>query len=351
MQSRNRFIIAGLVLALGLFAVQAASAQPRPGKTANQPGWLGVSIQDVTGDIKEAMPRGVTDGAIVNSVVEDSPAEKTGLKEGDIITRFNGTDIHDADDLTAAVRDAGSGTRADIQYYRDGRLMRDRVTLTEPVGQADVRRPRSRDFKWVQKDDDEDADNESDNDEPGYDGNAWIFHDGNGPMEFLLNRDRPARLGVRLMDLGDQLAAYFKVDSDGGVLITEVVEGSAAAKAGLQAGDVIVAVGEQAVSDASDVTEEIGRHEEAGPVSIKVVRNGRSQTVTAELEKRQSRRFGMREGRMPRFHFDGEPNMRGFVAPPTPDINRGELKDQMRELRQELEDLRNQLDEMRSSRR
>ena len=321
MQSRNRFVIAGVALALVMLVAQAATAQSRnrPERNrAEQPGWLGVSIQDVTGDIKEALPRGVTDGAIVNSVVEDSPAAKTGLKEGDIITHFDGTAIHDADDLTAAVRDAGSGKLADIEYYRDGRRLRERVTLGEPA-MSSVRRPNRNALNWVQKDDGEEGE---EGEEAENDSHTWMFDNGHGPMEFLFQGDRPARLGVRLTDLGDQLAAYFKVGGDGGVLVTEVVEGSAAAKAGMLAGDVIVAVGDQSVSDA------------------------------AELEKQESRdrRFGMRAPRMERFHFDAEPDMRAFPAPPRMGVDRNELKDQMKELRDELKQLRKELTEMRKAR-
>lgn len=345
MRSRKSFVTAGVIMALVMLAVQSASAQSgREKKTAGPAGWLGVSIQDVTSDIKEALPRGVTDGAIVNSVVEDSPADDVGLKEGDIITRFNGTAVHDADDLTAAVRDAGAGKLADIEYYRDGRRMRDRVTLGESA-MSTARRSYRDALKWVQKDEeDDDGDDEED-------AHAWIFRDDQGPLSLLYRGDRPARLGVRLMDLGDQLASYFKVEGKGGVLVTEVVEESPAAKAGILAGDVIVAIDDQAVTGVDDVLKEVGRHDEAGPVAVQVIRSGRSQTFTAELEKRESRnrRFGMRAPRMEHFYLDAVPDASDLPAPRM-GIDREELREQMQELRRELKDLRKELSELRSKR-
>jgi len=349
MQSRKSFVTAGVVMALVMFVVQVATAQSgRENQPAGQPGWLGVSIQDMTSDIKEALPRGVTDGAIVNSVVEESPAERAGLKEGDIITRFNGAAIHDADDLTAAVRDAGAGQVVAIEYYRDGRRMRDRVTLGEQTV-SEARRSYSDALNWVQKDDRDDAEGE---DEDEREPHVWRFNDDRVPGAFMFRGDRPARLGVRLMDLGDQLAAYFKVGDDGGALVTAVIEESPAAKAGILAGDVIVAIDDRGVSEADDVNEEINRHEEAGPVAVKVIRDRRPQTFTAELAKPETRdrRFGMRAPRMERFHFNEMPEMRGFAAPPV-GADREELKAQMKELRKELKDLRKELTELRSGRR
>jgi serine protease Do len=343
MQSPRKFVVAGVAVALALFAAQAGVAKPRQGSApAADPGWLGVSIQNLEGDIKEAMPRGVTDGAIVNSVVEDSPADKLGLEEGDIITRFNNQAIHNSDDLTAAVRDAGAGTTAEIQYYRDGRLMRDRVTLAGPQAMPLPDNPRG--FRWMSRNDDRNDDGEADDS----DGHTWFFNnDNHGPMAFMFQNNRPARLGVRLMDLGDQLADYFKVKDQGGALVTEVEEDSPAARAGLQAGDVIVSIDDKSVEDAGDVQEELGRHEEAGPVSVGIVRNGRPQSFTAQLEK-ADRNFGMRAPNMQRFHM-ANPRLDMPRMPQGPGgVDRQEFQDQMRDLRRQLDELKKELSDLRS---
>jgi serine protease Do len=337
---------AGIALALVLFAAQAGLAKPRQGITvaptpATDPGWLGVSIQNLEGDLKAAMPRGVTEGAIVNSVVEGSPAEKAGLEEGDIVTRFNDKSIGGTDDLTAAVRDAGAGATVPIEYYRDGRLLRDRVTLSKISDSAEPRAPRA--FRWMQKNERDDSDDSEADDS---DEEAWVFHNDDGPMAFMFQGDRPARLGVRLFDLGDQLAAYFKVQEKGGALVTEVEEDSPAAKAGIQAGDVIVSIDERAVEDAGDVQQELRRHEEAGPVSVGVVRDGRTQTFTAELDKAE-RSFGMRAPRMERFRMM-HPDIDVPAVPMSPEgIDRQGLRKEMRELRRQLDELKKELSELR----
>ena len=112
------------ILALALLLALPVSVQAQKKADQAAGGWLGVSIQDVTEDLSEALPRGVREGALVNNVVEDSPAEKAGLVEGDVIVKVNQTRIRNSGDLTGAIRDAGAGEKVLIEYYREGRRMR-----------------------------------------------------------------------------------------------------------------------------------------------------------------------------------------------------------------------------------
>jgi len=84
-------------------------------------GRIGVAIQDITPDLRDAMKLSTSSGALVSSVSDDSPAEKAGLAEGDIIVGFNGDDIMDASDIRNAVGYVQPGERADITYLRDGK--------------------------------------------------------------------------------------------------------------------------------------------------------------------------------------------------------------------------------------
>ena len=83
-------------------------------------GRIGVAIQDITPDLRDAMKLSTSSGALVSSVSEDSPADKAGLEEGDIIVGFNGDDIFDASDIRNAVGYVRPGQSADITYLRDG---------------------------------------------------------------------------------------------------------------------------------------------------------------------------------------------------------------------------------------
>ena len=66
--------------------------------------WLGIYMQDVTDDIAEALDLDVDEGVLVNDVIDDSPAEEVGLEEGDVIVRFDQSQIKDMDDLTKAMK-------------------------------------------------------------------------------------------------------------------------------------------------------------------------------------------------------------------------------------------------------
>jgi S1-C subfamily serine protease len=93
----------------------------------------------------------------------------------------------------------------------------------------------------------------------------------------------PRRLGVTVTPLSDQLAEYFGVKQ--GVLVTEVTAGSAAAMAGIKAGDVITTVRGQTIASSADVVRELGEAD-SGSVEIRVTRNHKEVTLTAKIPER-----------------------------------------------------------------
>lgn len=86
-----------------------------------QRGWLGVGIAPVTPEIASSLRLPDAKGAMVNSVTEDSPAAKAGLREGDVILSYGGQPVNTVRDLTRAVADTKAGTTRDIRIFRDGR--------------------------------------------------------------------------------------------------------------------------------------------------------------------------------------------------------------------------------------
>jgi serine protease Do len=318
-----------------LFALGAvAQAQ------TDRPGWLGVSIQDVTEELSEALPRGVHEGAMINQVVEDSPAEAAGLKEGDIVVKVGQTRVKSTGDLTKAVRDIGAGNSAVIEYYRDGRRMRTTAALTERSDKYDKakkeykrqRKHRNKDVRRYGKYDDDDHD-------------IVMFDDHFAPMAwtYALHAGRP-RLGVHLMDLNEQLAEYFQVTEDEGVLVTEVVEESAAEVAGIKAGDVIVSIGDEDVEDSDDIREELRAYREGGEVSVGIVRNGRRQIVAVELEEVDEP--NLKAWTMPRGKVHIAPDVDDFYFK----FDKDEFREEMEDLRKELEEMRRELEDLRRER-
>ena len=312
-----------LLLVLAVFT--SASAQDR---TADQPGWLGVSIQDVTDELSQALPRGVHDGALINGVVDDSPADLAGLREGDVVVKVDRARINNSSDLTRAIREAGAGETVILEYYRDGRRKRAEAELTERSDSSDWRSPYRRRGRSLGRDDSHTP----------YAPKVYQFSPKMPEIWGYVAGAHGPRLGVHLSELSAQLGDYFGVDQGEGTLVTEVVEDSPAEAAGIKAGDVIVSIDQHSVSDASEVRDALREFAEGGPVDIDIVRDGRRQTVTAELEEvhRRSRHSGSRW-----------PRARAFTIPDFPDWEFEEFEEQMEELRRELDELRQELSDLR----
>ena len=231
--------------------------------------WLGVSLQQLTPSLREAMDISTDTGVLITEVVEDSPAEEAGLMMGDIIMEYDGQTVSSPRRLTRLVRSAEPETEVAIKVLRKSKEKTVRVKMGELE--------REKHFKMrICGDDDEDE----------------LFMEieredlllGMPPFrELWLTRD--LWLGIKPVGLTEQLAGYFRVKDGRGVLIGEVFEDSPAEKAGLLAGDVIVSLDGERIEDTMELREEIGEHEEGEEVSVAVVRDGKEKSFQAVLEE------------------------------------------------------------------
>ncbi len=221
--------------------------------------WLGVYTQTVDHDLAEAFNLRIEHGAIVNEVVEDSPADEAGIEEDDIIIVFDGAKVADADELTNLVQDGQPGDRVVVTVLRDGREKKIAVTLGK-------RRSLEKDV-WVSR-----------KKAPRGKSHSYSF-----------SMCTSSYIGVMLMELSEQLGEYFGVSGSGGVLISEVEEDSPAMKAGLKAGDVIIAVDGDEVDDAASVQKIIRKRDEGDKVDITVIRNRRKEKISVEVGEREDR--------------------------------------------------------------
>ena len=94
-------------------------------------GWLGVSIQEVTGELAEALGMEIPKGALVSQIIEDSPAEKSGLKEEDVILFFDGEEIFYSSDLPLTVGSIRPESKVNAMILRDGKKKTVQVTVGE----------------------------------------------------------------------------------------------------------------------------------------------------------------------------------------------------------------------------
>ena len=190
-------------------------------------GWLGVGIQSLTADLAKSFRLTRTDGALVTSVSEGSPAAKAGLKEGDVIVEYDGRPVARAGDLPRAVAETAVGRAVPLKVVRDGKP----VTLTATVGRLEETR---------------EAKAESTPGEPA--------------------------LGVSARTLTPSVAQQLGLHEQHGVLVVNVNDGSRAEAAGLKAGDVIAEVDHRAVSNVEDLQQALRRHATGAPVLLLVHR-------------------------------------------------------------------------------
>jgi serine protease Do len=99
-------------------------------------GWLGVSIQPVTPDLAKELGMKNEKGALIADVMDGSPADKVGLRRGDVITELNGKSVEDISELRNMVADISPGKEVTIKYFRDGNFKTVKVTIEELPAQV-----------------------------------------------------------------------------------------------------------------------------------------------------------------------------------------------------------------------
>jgi C-terminal processing protease CtpA/Prc len=274
-------------------------------------GYLGVYMQELTKKLRKGLDIGVEKGVLVSGVADDSPAEKAGIEDGDVIVTFAGESVASADDLADRVRDTEPGTEVSLELIRDGKTR----TVTLAVGE----RPDDLLFSWS-GDDFDFADLE------------WAPGAGHHVRALLM---RP-RLGVHTTELNEDLAGYFKAKPGEGVLVLEVSEESVAEAAGVKAGDVIQKIGDEEIGDVDDLREALDDFEEGDEFEIALLRKGKKQTLEATMD--DSGYAWKATLRAPRVHMK-----RHRVHMPRVRVERWDDDD----LREEIEDLRRELEELK----
>ena len=229
---------------------------------------LGVMVQDLDATDK-------TGGVRVDSVDPESPAEKAGLKTGDVVVEYDGERVRSARQFTRLVQETPEGRQVPLAVLRDGK--RQALTAT----------PEARAFSWEMNID-------GDRIRRDVERGLREFRMDMPPMRFrwdhdfddLLAPSSRRRLGISVDSMGNQLSQYFGA-SEGGALITSVEPGSAAEKAGLKAGDVITSINGERVRDAEQVLDTM-REVGDGDVTIGYLRDKKAGTTKATIEPRSA---------------------------------------------------------------
>ncbi|HMO13941.1 MAG TPA: DegQ family serine endoprotease [Pirellulaceae bacterium] len=199
-----------------------------------QRGFLGIGIQDLTEELAESFQFTGKPGVLVGEIVGGGPADRAGLKEGDIITSINGRNFSNANQLRNYVADLEPGSRYALEYFRDGKLQQSEVEVG--LRNVDMIAGRGRSLP------------------PG--------------------AQQQSELGVIVQPLDPDLAAQLKLRDDKGVLVTEVEASGLAARLGIKAGDVILSVNGEVVDSPEAFNQHVRDADMSQGIRIHLYSNG-----------------------------------------------------------------------------
>jgi serine protease Do len=207
-------------------------------------GWLGVQIQNLSPDLAASLGAANEKGAIVANVIENSPAQAAGFKQGDVILSLNGTPVDDNRDLTRKVASLLVGDRATFVVLRDG----SRQNLTALIAKRDEAQLASAQ-------------------PPANQGKGG----GQRPQP-----QQTTTLGMQMSPLSQETRDQYDIDMNvNGVVITQVDPNSEAAEKGFRPGDVIVSVGNKNVRAPADIEQGIADARRANRESVLFLVAGR----------------------------------------------------------------------------
>ena len=185
--------------------------------------WLGVSIQSLTPELAKGFGLPASKGALVARVAEDSPAQKAGIKAGDIITEYDGRKVARSEDLPRLVAETPAGREVPVTLVREGKTINLHVKVTKL-------------------------------DEPD--------------QNVLAEAGEKGKLGVAVEPVTPAIARELGLKETRGVVVKRVEDGSPAANAGLRAGDVIIEVDREPVKDVATLKQLIDKHASGTPLLV-----------------------------------------------------------------------------------
>jgi len=171
-------------------------------------GWLGVVVQEITPEISQSMGLKNSNGALVSDIETGGPADKAGLKRGDVIVAVNGKDIEEMQDLPRTVANYKPGSAIELSIIRDGKPQTVKVNLGEMPG-------------------DHKTENASSGDK--------VEH----------------KIGLVVNEITPQMQARYGLAKKSGVIVINVLDGTLADEAGFKSGDIILEINKQKIGTMS----------------------------------------------------------------------------------------------------
>ncbi|MBI5585876.1 MAG: DegQ family serine endoprotease [Deltaproteobacteria bacterium] len=201
-------------------------------------GWLGVNVQKVTPDLAKAFNLQAETGALVGDVISGSPAEKAGIKPGDIIMEFNGKAVKEMSELPRLVAAVPVGKDVDVKLLRNGETL---------VVKARIQELQDKNLAAV----------------------------GSTPSK--------EGLGLSVKEFTLELARRYSLSYEPGILVLQVKEGGPADEAGIQPGDIIKEVDRKPVKDLKTYQTLIDGHKKENPLLLRLKRKDSNLFVSIRI--------------------------------------------------------------------
>jgi serine protease Do len=199
-------------------------------------GWLGVYIQNINPELAKALNLETTKGVIINKIEEDSPAERAGVKEGDVVQKVNGISVDNATSLSTKIATISPGDKVKLSVLREGK----QKTLNVVLGELDNKQN--------------------------------IIADGKADY---------SNLGLTVSDITNDLARKYRLRGiENGVIVTEIEPGSAADETGLAEGDVIIRLNRKKIRNLQEFNDIAAQFTKGDNVLI-LIRRGNANLYSA----------------------------------------------------------------------
>ncbi len=198
-------------------------------------GWLGVMIQKITPDLAESFKLDRTEGALVGDVIPNSPAEKAGIKRGDVIVKFDRQEVRTMEALPKIVGSTPPGKAVKVEVIRDGKKKVLDVTIA-------------------------------------------VLKDEKVKVAAL------DPLGIQVQDITPDIAQSLKLEGVEGVLISDVTPGEAGEEAGLKRGDIITEVKRNKVKNTADYNRVLRKLKRGDTALMLIKRGGTTIYIAVKLK-------------------------------------------------------------------
>uniref|UniRef100_A0A7V0Z7C4 Probable periplasmic serine endoprotease DegP-like n=1 Tax=candidate division WOR-3 bacterium TaxID=2052148 RepID=A0A7V0Z7C4_UNCW3 len=196
-------------------------------------GYLGVYLEDLTEDMKNALNLPSLEGVLINEVIANSPADNAGIKEGDVIIEYDGNKVTDVQSFRIMVASTAPGKTVKLKLIRNSREMELKVKIGEMKEEVAL----------------------SGGEKQG------------------------TELGMQVVDIDSPDAKMYNISTKKGVVVTEVESSSPAGDAGIEPGDVIIGIGNKEIADISDFRKAIQDLKKGKPVIFQIQRGERKRYV------------------------------------------------------------------------